>query len=206
MSIRDFRKKGYELPEKDIGEGLTAQDILAQLESYSEACENAPGEGNMDGIFDGYFIELLANYPNSMCRHQIGDKLQYLIALFYSEGTPSPQELAAYDMEKAQHDKEPWKYPITIFKPEQLWSYDNLALIFNCSKASVYAAIHKHKDEAEKAVEDVRLHTTAKDLALRELVEKEKLRLETEKNRGTNATNERTGVLPPEEDNTPQKT
>jgi hypothetical protein len=204
MSISQFKKWGYELPEKDSGEGLTAFDILRCLDDYLTACDKAQGESNMDGMFDGYFIELLTNYPNSMCKRQLGEKLQYLIALFYAEGTPSQEEIATYEMEKSKHDKEPWQYPLTLLAPEQVWTYDNLALIFNVSKASIFAAIHKYQDEAAKAVDDIRLHTTAKDLALKELVELEKLKLM--KNNTNNQTNERTASIPPEEDNTPQKT
>ncbi len=77
-------------------------------------------------------------------------------------------------------------------------------MIFNCSKATVYAAIHKFHSIAVKMVEDVRLHTTAKEIALKELVEEQKEKLKLEQNNQNNQPKPTDQTNTPEEDNASQ--
>lgn len=206
MSIRYLKDKGYELPPFDTGEGLTGQDILGVVDSYLKACEHAPGEGNIDGIFDGYFMEAPVAYPNAMCSHKLGAKIEQVIALSYEEGLPTKEQLEEWRAKCQQLREYGYKDKQLPDEPGPSFTYENLALIFNCSKSTVYAAIHKYHSIAVKMVDDVRLHTTAKDIALKELVEEEKERLKQQQNNTNNQTTERTPATTPVMDNAPPPT
>jgi hypothetical protein len=201
-----LKDKGYELPPFDNGEGLTAQDILNAVDSYLRACEHAPGEGNLDGCFDCYFMAALVAYPNSMCSHKLGVKLEQVIALSYEEGLPTKEEIDKWRADCAKWRSYGYKEKLLPDEPGPRFTYENLALIFNCSKSTVYAAIHKYHSPAVKMVEDVRLHSTARDIALKELIEEEKKKLAEEEKQKNNQTTERTRSTTSGGDNVPQPT
>jgi hypothetical protein len=106
-----------------------------------------------------------------MCSHQLGDTLQLIIAILYE------QEIA-YWKSQGRKESEVKKF---VSVPEPLQTYENLPLIFLCSKSSVHDAITKHKQTVRKMKEDVELHRTAKDIALKEFVEQEKRKLQEQK-------------------------
>ena len=179
MSVSRMKREGYELPEPETAEGLDAQKIVECMRSYLEACEHASGEGNMDGIFDSYFMELLATYPKSMCSHQLGPALGFLMALLYEDGLPTQEDVERHRQEVEKYRELGYKgsYVDSRSEPQPDFTFENLALIFNCSKSTVHDSIRKHGVAAKKAVQDVRLHRTAKEIALAELVKEEKQKL-----------------------------
>lgn len=158
--IEILRSEGNEIPpiETDISD-VTKEEIIDKVKEFQSKFERITS--NDDEFAPFYFVELLANYPVSLCKRQMTDTLKLLMALFYFHSKPSPEE------------KEPvWNG----------FSYENLALIFARSKASIHGAIRQKQAEAEAILSHVQLRKKAREIALQQLVDEEKEKLRTERN------------------------
>ena len=156
MSIRVLKNRGIPLPPVETEDGLTAKDIMDKIRSFYRRFEKPIGSADTKEYAEGYFLELLYYYPKSMCSRQMTDTLKLLMALIYFESKPETKE-----------EKLLWKG----------FSYEDLSLIFDCSKATVHEAIRQKEAEAKRLLEKVRLRAKAKEIALERLVEEEKLKL-----------------------------
>ena len=157
--INRLRSEGYDLPaiETDVST-LAKEEIFERVQDFWRRYDKITSSD--DEFAPVYFVELLAKYPVSLCKRQMTDTLKLLIALFYFDSKPNPEE------------KEPiWNG----------YSYDNLALIFVRSKASIHDAIKEKEAKAKAILNHVQLRKKAREIALQQLVDEEKERLRTER-------------------------
>jgi len=121
----------------------------------------------------------------------MSDTLKQVITLIYLESKPTQEKSKDYirlqilrvklggpnlEWNKSRAIRE----EISYLETKDYWpgmSYENLAVIFNLSKASVHAAVKEKKIEATHILEEVELRAKAKALALEELKKEEKLKL-----------------------------
>lgn len=158
MSIIVLRKKGIQLPPIESEDGLEAKDFMDKMRSFYVKLEKSHSE--TADFAEGYFLKLLFNYPKSMCNRHMTDVLKLLIALIYFESKPRAEE------------------------EDPIWngfSYEDLSLIFDVSKATVHEAIKQREEEAKKLIASVQLREKAKEIALEQLVEEEKQKLKEKK-------------------------
>jgi len=158
-----MRNKGITLPPLETEDGITAKEIMDKIRSFYikfEKCNSL-----MSDHAEGYFLELLYHYPKSMCSRNMTETQKLLMALIYFESKPRPEE------------------------EDPIWngfSYEDLSLIFDVSKATVHEAIKQREEEAKKLLVDVQLRERAKEIALEQLIVEEKQKLlEREENRKT---------------------
>lgn len=183
MSLRLLREKGIPLPPVETEEGLTAKDILDAMRGFYLRLEKEL-DSEIADYAESYFLELMANYPKSMCSQHMTDSLKLLIASIYFESKSEP------------NDKElTWEG----------YSYEDLSVIFDKSKASIHEAIRQKETQVKQLLEESQKRTEAKAIALRELIEEEKakLRREKENNQKNEQMSERTANTPEREDNIP---
>ncbi len=153
MSLWILKKKGVILPSTETEEGLSAKDFMDKMRNFYAKLAKAHGD-----ITDGaeiYFLELLFNYPKSMVNRHMTETLKLLVALMYFESKPEPE------------DKDAW----------QGFSYEELGLLFDRSKATIHEVIKQKETEAKQLLADVQLREQAKEIALKQMVEEEKQKL-----------------------------
>jgi len=154
MNLAILKNKGIVLPPSETEEGLTAKEIMDKIRSFYikfEKCNSL-----MSDYAEGYFLELLYHYPKSMCNRHMTENQKLLMALIYFESKPKPEE-----------ENPVWNG----------FSYEDLSIIFDCSKATVHEAIRQKEAEAKKLLAGVQLRERAKEIALKQLVEEEKQKL-----------------------------
>jgi predicted DNA-binding protein YlxM (UPF0122 family) len=163
MSLDGFERRGVKLPprETDVS-GLTAQQIIDTIRSFWDRCKKDNSQDSDVAPID--FLELLEAYPVSMCSFHMTNTLKLLVALMYFDS----------------RDKE----ENTILSDWEGYSMDYLALIFERSKKTIHDCIKEKEAEAKKILEEAKLRKKAREIALRELIKEEKLKLiqETTKN------------------------
>ena len=153
--------RGIKIPPKEVDvSGLTAQQIIDKIRSFWERCKKDNGQDSDVAPID--FLELLEAYPVSMCSYHMTDSLKLLVALMYFDSKP-------------ENPKESGWEGLTM---------DYLALIFDRSKKTIHDCIKEKEAEAKKILEEAKLRKKAREIALRELIKEEKLKLiqETTKN------------------------
>jgi len=158
LSIIVLKKKGIPLPPIESEDGLESKDFMKKMRSFYVKLEKSHSE--TADFAEGYFLELLFNYPKSMCNRHMTDMLKLLIALIYFESKPPPEE-----------EKPLW----------QGFSYEDLALMFDRSKASIHEAIRQKEAETKRLLAKVQMHGKAKEIALEQLIEEEKQKLKKRK-------------------------
>jgi hypothetical protein len=168
MSLDVFERRGIKLPprETDVS-GLTAQQIIDKIRSFWDRCRKDNSQDSDVAPID--FLELLEAYPASMCSFHMTDTLKLLVALLYFDSKPSEEEI-----QRQIEENKKWGVKGDVWEG---FSYDYLALIFDRSKKSIYDAIKEKEQEVKKILEEAKLRKEARDIALRELIEEEKLKL-----------------------------
>jgi len=148
--------RGIRIPpsETDVS-GLTAQQIIDKIRSFWDRCRKDNSQDSDVAPID--FLELLEAYPVSMCSFHMTDSLKLLVALMYFDSKDKEDNAVSSDWEG--------------------YSMDYLALIFDRSKKTIHDCIREKEQEAKKILEEAKLRKEARELALRELVEEEKLKL-----------------------------
>lgn len=158
-----LKNKGVALPPMEKEDDLTAKDIMDKIRNFYNKLEKCTSVTR--DFAEGYFLELLYCYPQSMCSRHMTENQKLLMALIYFESKPRQEE------------------------ENPIWngfSYEDLSLIFDVSKATVHEAIKQREEEAKKLLVDVQLREKAKEIALKELIVEEKQKLlEREENRKT---------------------
>ena len=157
MSLRILKKKGAILPPTETEEGLSAKDFMDKMRNFYAKLEKAHSE--ITDYAEIYFLELLFNYPKSMVNRHMTDTLKLLVALMYLESKP------------ALEDKDAWPG----------FSYEDLGLLFDRSKATIHGVIKEKEAEAKQLLADVQLREKAKEIALEQMVEEEKQKLKKRK-------------------------
>ncbi len=69
MILSRLKDKGIPLPTFEAEDGLTAQYIMNKIRSFHHRPEKSHSE--ICGYVEGYFLELMVNYPKSMCNRQM---------------------------------------------------------------------------------------------------------------------------------------
>jgi len=128
------------LHPKVTEEDLTAKEIMDKVRGSYRRLERDP----QDWV-ECEFLELLRDYPRSMCKRDMSDTLKLWIALVYFESKP---EFREYD--------DDWEG----------CTYDYLSLIFDRSKASIHQAIREKEREAKQLLQEARLRRKAKQLRM----------------------------------------
>lgn len=196
--LSSLSKKGVKLPTPETCDGIGAQAVIDKIRSYMTKAEKGYNDSY---LLDGEFLELISTYPESMCSRNLGDNLQLVMALVYEDGQPTPQELIEWEAQKRvireQHQFDtPTEIEKTIkeHEPQQAFSYEHLAIMFNCSKSTVNFALKRKGVQAKAILEPIHAREQAHEQAVKELVEEEKKKLlDDRQNEGTNSqTSERT--------------
>jgi hypothetical protein len=162
MSLRETKTlHGINFPpnETELG-NLTAKQLLDKINAFYQRYSD---ESNLADEAEGYFLQFLAAYPVSMCSYNMTESLKLTIALVYFDNKPTEDE------KRKENDQ--WEG----------YSYEDLALIFDRSKASIHAAIEQKETEARAIVQEARLRRIVNAEARRELIEEEKNKLRNEK-------------------------
>lgn len=154
--------------EVENEDDLKAKDIMDRIRGFYK---RKTANENASEFFPEDFLNFLYRYPESLCERTISEKLKLIIALYYQEALDSIADV-----------NDGWKG----------YSYEDLAILFDRSKASIFQAIHEKGDQAKQILTDKKLKTKVHDLALAELVEQEKTRILAEKSKDSlEQTNER---------------
>ena len=152
-------------PIEEPDSTLKGSDIISKIRAFYLRIENTKIENKE--CFPGFFLELLHDYPNSMCDYHVNDVLGLLIALFYHESHPTE--------EYQQKHSDPWPG----------YSLDDLSELFDRSKQTIAKAIGDKSAEAQQLLRHPSLAAEAKEIALRELIEAEKQKLLEERDKKT---------------------
>jgi hypothetical protein len=163
--IRLLTYWGVKLPqtENDFS-NVKVEDLIGKMRSFYERFEKVESADNEFAPMD--FLELLTYYPVSMCSFHQTETLKLLIALFYY-----------WDKQKESEEKE---------NDYEGYSMDYLSLIFDRSKSSIHQAIKDKEAEAKAIIEEAKLRTKAKKIALEQLIEEEKQKLKQNRIEQTN--------------------
>ena len=174
MSLSDFELelRGVKLPEKEAYLGdLTANQIVEKINQFHERLKR---EGNLQvaPFAESYFLNLIALYPVSMCSKNMSDSLKLVAALFYFGSQPTTKKLAA-----AAEDDQRLKELFPRNKPSSIqrgYSVEDLALIFDRTKAATAEAIKQKQEEAQIMLEEAELRCQKEENALENLTDEEK--------------------------------
>ena len=178
---------------------LYGKEIHSKIRDWQQRYERYSTEmADLDIPSD--FMELVAKYPVSMCKKEMNNTIKLLIALFYFYH-PIGMEPFNVDMfegevpfnaDKMVKEANEFfnKHVHEIIQP----SYEQLSLIFDKSKATIFTAIQEKGEEAKTLIEQGQLRRNARKLAMKEIIaeEKEKLKLESQNNTQFQQTDERT--------------
>lgn len=171
MSVLEVPKaKGVPLPPIETEDGLTAKDLMDTIRGFYVKFEKCDGESQE--FMEGYHLELLHSYPKSMCSRHLTETAKQLIAIYYFSSKPKYQEVELSD---------PWLG----------YSYEDLAVLFDLSKATIHEAIRQKEAEVTKLLSEVKLRSKARSIALEEMVQEEKQKILEEKLKENKQTNER---------------
>jgi len=193
MILTYLKQKGISLPPVESADGITVQDMINRMRGFLKRLY----ESHCDIVdFASDFMELLLEYPKSMCDYNMGDTLQLIATIIYFEGQPSPEDYEQYE-KKAKEMKQDYgslfKESYLPDRPEADFSYEHLSVMFNRSKATIHEAIRKKETQAKQLVAEARLRQKAKGMALDQLVHEEKEKLKLEQNSPESSqTNEQT--------------
>jgi len=186
MNLSLLRSKGIELPEIEMEDGLTAKDIMDKIRSFYHRFEKKSDEWS-----EAEFLELMCNYPKSMCNRHMTETIKQVIALVYLDSKPT-QEKIKDQKEIERLEKQLEKHDLTFEVERQSkemlanlknrnydpgYSYEDLALIFDLSKATIHEAVRQKKREATQLLGQPNLRAEARALALDELKKEEKARI-----------------------------
>lgn len=160
MSLSVLKKKGIPLPQIETEDGLTAKDIMDKMRSFYRRLEKCHSE--IAEYAESYFLELIFNYPKSMCNRHMSEALKEVMALLYFESKPKHDGEA-----REKKGKDEWPG----------FSYDDLSTIFDMSKASIHEAIRQKEVHAKQLLEEVKLRAKAKEIVLEEYVQEERRKL-----------------------------
>ncbi len=152
---------------------LTVEEVIEKIRDF---LNSEPSDENYE-----IFLRYLASYPVSMCKRNISPLLQFMIGFHYRLGKPNG-EFADNGVKAI--------------------SYDELAQIFERSKATISECVNKTEDSWKNYQEEARKE--ARGIAMEQLIEEEKQKLKLEQNKpNIQPKNEQTTKIPEREDNIP---
>lgn len=162
-----LKATGYELPPQETDfSNLTTKEIMDKIKEFMFNAN--PKYEHL--IVD--FWQLIADYPVSMCERKMSDTLKFLITLFYNYKIP-------HSKQKDKKHQELWDKVREKFNKEGFFSYEELAIMFMRSKASIHDAIKDKEAEVQQLMAEVNMRRHARSIAFQEMVKEEKLKLLT---------------------------
>jgi hypothetical protein len=170
MSLSELELLGIELPPKETCiSDLTAQQIVDKIGAFHERLKR---ENHLEvaRFAESYFLDLIALYPVSMCRHTMTDELKLVAALFYFGSKPVNEKA------KLSQDQD-LKELFPNIAPSQShfgYSIEDLALVFDRNKATIAEAIRQKQKEAKIMLEKALLCYEYKKDSMARLDEKTK--------------------------------
>ena len=172
VSLYELELRGVKLPEKETYLGdLTANQIVEKINLFHERLRR---ESHLHvALFaEAYFLNLIALYPVSMCSRNMTEPLKLVAALFYFGSKPAKEE---YGQTPIADLKAKELFPRN--KPSPVYggySCEDLALIFDRTRASIVDAVRQKREEATAVLEEAKLRCTSGQASLEELTEEEK--------------------------------
>jgi hypothetical protein len=167
-----LEEKGLPIPKKETDfPNLTAQQLIEKIRAFYVRLEKEKHDPILnDGLAESIFLELMAYYPVSMCDYNMTESLKLTVALFYFDSKPTEKELAV--------ENDPWKG----------YSFEDLALIFDRSKATIHQTIKQKEAEAKAIIQAASQRKEVQKIAMQQLIdeEKEKIKLANKETKGTN--------------------
>ena len=169
-----IKNSGYMLPPQESPEDLTVTDIIDRIKLFMSRCSKNKTYAELDLAKE--FLELLTTYPVSMCRRQSTPTIRRVMAMFYFYRIP---------LLKSDDDKETELFRMMHEKDHAFFSYDDLAIIFLCSKATVHTIIMAEQAEVKQLMAEDNRRAEAREIARLELIQEEKMKLLQEKHKET---------------------
>ncbi len=170
MDPYDMELRGVKLPEKETFLGdLTAQQIVEKINAFHERL-NREAHLGVASFAESYFLNLIALYPVSMCKRNMTEPLKLVAALFYFGSQPS-------EAEKKKQTSTECKELFPSITPSPAYcgyTYEDLALIFDCSRSAIAEAIRQKQKEAKVMLEEAALRYETKKAELERLTEEGK--------------------------------
>ena len=161
------------LPRETDLKSLSAKDIIGKIDSFYEKLSKC--HGDIGDEAEGYFLKLLREYPVSMCAYNMTEELKLVIALVYFSSKPKDQKPTYPD---------PWPG----------YSYEDLAVCFDRSKATIHEAIIQKEAEARALLASMQPRQEAKERQPQQLIEEDK-RLPEPNDQKSNRINEQSRSL-----------
>ncbi len=180
MSLCDLELRGVKLPEKETFLGdLTANQIVEKINIFHERLRRE-SHLQVASFAEAYFLNLIALYPVSMCSRNMSDSLKLVAALFYFGSKPEKVEQdSTIEEDLKGKDLFPRNKPSPIYRG---YSYEDLALIFERTRPTIFEAVHQKQEQAKIMLEEATLRCKSEKVAYEELTEEEKRALVHEKN------------------------
>ncbi len=177
-----FEREKIKLPAYETCDGLNSEDLIKEVRSFYLRLDKS--HGLVCEFAEGFHLDLLARYPVSMCRRDISDTLAYVMALIYYTNIPSDIDMQEYRIEYAKWERqEKWERSLRPpDEPVQQFSMEDLAVIFNRSRATVFQALKRKENEVHDLVQNTKLREEAREEARKLLIEEEKAKLKEKKN------------------------
>jgi hypothetical protein len=172
MSLCELELRGVKLPEKETYLGdLTANQIVEKINLFHERLKRE-SHLQVAPFAETYFLNLIALYPVSMCSRSMTEQLKLVAALFYFGSKPAKEEnkLASEDDLKAK-ELFPRNKPSPVYRG---YSCEDLALIFDRTRAAIVDAVKQKREEAVVMLEEATLRCSSGQASLEELTEEEK--------------------------------
>ena len=180
MSLSELELRGVKIPEKETYlEDLTANQIVEKINVFHERLRRE-SHLQVAPFAEAYFLNLIALYPVSMCSRTMTDTLKLVAALFYFGSKPAKEENANTSEEDLKaKELFPRNRPSHVYGG---YSFEDLALIFDRTRAAMVEAVKQKRKEAKIMLEEAELRCASGQASLEELTEEEKRVLSPQKN------------------------
>ncbi|MGA2682062.1 MAG: hypothetical protein ABSF44_09720 [Candidatus Bathyarchaeia archaeon] len=150
MSLKDIDH--LQLPAKEFDcSKITVEQLLGKIRAFYMRLDTAK---DADDFTESNFLQLLEAYPVSMVDYNVSESLGLIIALIYFNS----------------------KIKDGVGDDWEGYTYDDLAVIFDRSKQTVYSAIKRNESKALEMLQETRLKAEARIKADKQEQEEQKLR------------------------------
>ena len=172
MSLCELELRGVKIPEKETYLGdLTANQIVEKINGFHERLRKE-SHLQVAPFAEAYFLNLIALYPISMCSKNMTDTLKIVAALFYFGSKPAKEQNGKTSEEDLKaKELFPRNKPSPVYSG---YSFEDLALIFDRTRAMIAEAVKQKREEAETMLEEATLRCASGKASLEELTEEEK--------------------------------
>lgn len=132
--IDSFIQRKMAIPPFENLNGVDAATMHSKIREFRERLPKC--NCDLEEFFEGYFLELLHFYPNSFCAYGMNDTLKLLISIYYHDSKLDAEEWNLNEKDTPG------------FSAVKGMSYEDLAILFVRSKASIHEAIESKGAQA----------------------------------------------------------